>query len=178
MSTLSTPRLTLHPFAPADFERLVANMLTDSRVVAFYYAYQGLTEVAQIRAQAKADFWAHFEESRADHGLEIWAAYASTSSDDLLGWCGLVHTELSERYGGPELQYMVAGAAHGQGYATEMGAAALEYAAQQLGLPTVIATVDIPNLGSIRVLEKLGFAQVGQITAYGSDDMYLYRKTY
>ena len=41
---------------------------------------------------------------------------------------------------------------------------------------SAIATVDIPNIGSIRVLEKLGFLLVKQIHAYGSDDMYLYRR--
>ena len=39
---------------------------------------------------------------------------------------------------------------------------------------SVIATVDIPNVGSIKVLEKLGFVRTGKIHAYGSDDMYLY----
>ena len=39
----------------------------------------------------------------------------------------------------------------------------------------IIATVDIPNTGSIRVLEKLGFRREGQIEAYGSFEMYLYR---
>ncbi len=40
----------------------------------------------------------------------------------------------------------------------------------------VIATVDIPDIGSIRVLEKLNFDFQGQIEAYGSDNMYLYTK--
>jgi RimJ/RimL family protein N-acetyltransferase len=41
--------------------------------------------------------------------------------------------------------------------------------------PSVIATVDKPNKGSIRVLEKLGFEFVDQIYAYESPDMFLYK---
>jgi len=40
----------------------------------------------------------------------------------------------------------------------------------------VIATVDIPNVGSIRVREKLNFDFQGEIEAYGSSDMFLYTK--
>jgi RimJ/RimL family protein N-acetyltransferase len=35
--------------------------------------------------------------------------------------------------------------------------------------------VDIPNKGSIRVLEKLGFEFDSQIEIYGSTEMYFYR---
>jgi RimJ/RimL family protein N-acetyltransferase len=38
----------------------------------------------------------------------------------------------------------------------------------------IIATVDIPNKRSIRVLEKLGFEFGGQIEAYNSSEMYFY----
>jgi RimJ/RimL family protein N-acetyltransferase len=63
---------------------------------------------------------------------------------------------------------------HGKGYATELAGEVLQHAVDALGLDYVIATVDIPNVASIRVLEKLGFRPEGQITAYGSDQMYLY----
>ena len=59
-------------------------------------------------------------------------------------------------------------------YATELAGEVLRHAHDVLELNRVIATVDIPNVGSIRVLEKLGFQLEGQIEAYGSDQMYLY----
>ena len=71
---------------------------------------------------------------------------------------------------------MIARRGHGRGYATELASAVLGHAAEHSLTPTVIATVDIPNIGSIRVLEKLGFEKRGQIEAYGSTDMLLYRK--
>ena len=92
-----------------------------------------------------------------------------------VGWSGLLYTSLSEHYGAPELQYMISGNMHGKGYATELAGEVLRHAFDELGLDYVIATVDIPNTGSIRVLEKLGFDLEGQIEVYGSDQMYLYR---
>jgi len=172
-----TARLDLHPFSDADFERFVAEMLTDARVTEFYFSYKDVDDLETIRQQASKDFRDHFEDSRDNHGLEIWAAYESDNMDRFVGWSGLLHTSLSEKYGGPELQYMIAGDAHGRGFATEIAAAVLRHADEELQLKSVIATVDIPNTGSIRVLEKLGFEHEGQIEAYGSTDMFLYRKS-
>jgi len=173
-----TARLDLRPFSGEDFGRFVAEMLTDARVTEFYYSYKDVDDVETIRQQADKDFWDHFQDSRDNHGLEIWAAYENSSTDRFVGWSGLLHTTLSEEYGGPELQYMIAGDAHGRGYATEMAAEVLRHADEKLKLKSVIATVDIPNTGSIRVLEKLGFEHEGQIEAYGSSNMFLYRRTF
>jgi len=170
-------RLNLRPFSDEDFEVFVAEMLTDPRVVEFYYSYRDVDDIETIRQQAAKDFLDHFEDSRANHGLEVWAAFDDEEFSHFVGWSGLLHTSLSEQFGGPELQYMIAGDAHGNGYATELAQATLRHAADELNLRTVIATVDIPNQGSIRVLEKLGFSHDRQIEAYGSSEMYLYRKS-
>jgi RimJ/RimL family protein N-acetyltransferase len=172
-----TARLDLRPFSDADFGRFVAEMLTDPRVTEFYFSYKDVDDLETIRQQADKDFRDHFEDSRTNHGLEIWAAYEIDGNDRFVGWSGLLHTSLSEKYGGPELQYMIAGDSHGRGYATEIAAEVLRHADEELDLKSVIATVDIPNTGSIRVLEKLGFEHEGQIEAYGSNDMFLYRRT-
>jgi len=172
-----TARLDLHPFSDADFERFVAEMLTDARVTEFYYSYRDIDDLETIRQQARKDFLDHFQNSRENHGLEIWAAYENDNTNRFVGWSGLLHTSLSEKYGGPELQYMIASDAHGRGYATELAEEVLRHASQELKLKSAIATVDIPNSGSIRVLEKLGFDYEGQIEAYGSTEMFLYRRT-
>ena len=175
MKMIKTERLILNPFSMSNFETFVTEMLTDSRVVEFYYSYKKMSNIDQIHAKAKKEFWEHFEENRLDYGLDVWAARIKSDSDKFIGWGGLLHTELSLKYEGPELQYMIAGNAHGKGYATEPASAVLDYA-KKSGLKSVIATVDIPNIGSIKVLGKLGFEYVGKIDAYGSTDMYLYRK--
>lgn len=175
MKVIQTQRLILNPFSRLDFDIFVMDMLTDSRVVEFYYSYKKMSDIDQIRSRAKKEFWEHFEESRIDYGLEIWAARSSSDKNEFIGWGGLLQTELSLKYEGPELQYMIAGNAHGIGYATELASAILVYA-KKGGLKSVIATVDIPNIGSIKVLKKVGFECIEKIEAYGSADMYLYRK--
>lgn len=173
-TALHTERLVLRPFSRQDFDYFVSEMLTDPRVVEFYYSFRDQVDSDRIRQQAKDDFWDQFEESRANHQLEIWAACESAGEGRFVGWSGLLYTSLSERYGAPELQYMISGSMHGKGYATELAGAVLRHAVDVLGLKYFMATVDIPNVGSIRVLEKLGFQLEGQIDAYGSDQMYLY----
>ena len=172
---LRTARLVLRPFSQQDFDHFVTEMLTDPRVVEFYYSFRGEVDTDRIRQHAKDDFWDQFEASRADHKLEIWAACETEGNGRFVGWSGLLYTSLSERYGAPELQYMISGNMHGKGYATELAREVLRHAVDVLGLNHVIAAVDIPNVGSIRVLEKLGFQLEGQIEAYGSDQMFLYR---
>lgn len=175
MPNLETERLRLTPFAAADFTRFVENMLTDPRVVRFYYSYRYLNDIEAIRKKAQSDFMDEFEDAQRNHGLRVWAAYERANPEKLAGWCGLLHGEMSARYGEPELQYMIAGDSHGKGLATELAYAVVQNAFTENVTETIVATVDIPNVGSIRVLEKLGFTKVGQVNAYGSDDMYLYR---
>ena len=175
MKVINTQRLVLNSFSEDDFDLFISDMLTDARVVQFYYKYQGLSNIDQIRTEALKDFWEHFEESKEEHGMDIWAA-RETNNNEFVGWCGLLHTELTLKYGGPELQYMISGNAHGKGFATEFASGVLNYAEEKGNLNSVIATVDIPNIGSIRVLEKLEFEFVGKIEAYGSIEMYLYQK--
>lgn len=173
---MKSKRLQLRPMTREDFDLFVRDMLTDPNVVEYYHSYRGLFDLQQIRVRADADFWDHFEESRANTAFEIYSIFAgSVEPDSFAGWAGLLHSSLSDEYGGPELQYMIASRAAGKGYATEAAGRVLEDARERALTPTVIATVDIPNTSSIRVLEKLQFEFVGQIEAYGSSEMYLYQ---
>ena len=174
MNHFETQRLRLSPFSPSDFARFVEDMLTDRRVIEFYYSYQDIDDLEAIREKAKSDFWDEIETAGTEHGLPVWAAYERSADRRFVGWCGLLHGELSQQNGAPELQYMIAGDSHGQGYATELARAVIEKALTENVADTIVATVDIPNRGSIRVLEKLGFDLIRQIYAYGSEDMYLY----
>lgn len=167
----------LKPMTPGDFEHFVRDMLTDPKVVEHYHSYRGLFDLQQIRVNAQKDFWEHFEESRTGSSFEIFSIFEhgdAAEEDRFVGWTGLLHSSLSDEYGGPELQYMIASRAFGLGYATEAATAVIDEARQLKLTPKIIATVDIPNIGSIRVLEKLAFEFVGQIESYGSSEMYLY----
>lgn len=162
------------------FDIFVRDMLTDPKVVEHYHNYRGLFDLQQIRVRAARDFWDHFQESRAATRFEIFSIFEginATSQEAFVGWAGLLQSSLGDEYGAPELQYMIASRAFGKGYATEASMAIIEEAKEHNLTPKIIATVDIPNSSSIRVLEKLQFEFVGQIEAYGSDAMYLYTYT-
>jgi len=174
---LKSDRLTLKPMSYDDFELFVRDMLTDPKVVEHYHAYRGLFDLQQIRVRAEKDFWQNFEASRAKPGCEIWSIFegsARATGKAFIGWAGLLHSSLSDEHGGPELQFMLSSGMFGKGYATEAATMVMQDARQRQLAPMVIATVDIPNKRSIRVLEKLEFEFVGQIDAYNSSDMYLY----
>lgn len=70
-----------------------------------------------------------------------------------------------------EVGYVLWPWARGHGYATEGAAAAIEYGFTEWGLHRIEAELDPRNVGSIRVLERLGFRHEGdQIEAYWVGD--------
>lgn len=66
----ATPTLTLFPFSKVEFDLFVEGMLTDPRLVEFFYAYKAMNDVEQVRKRAERDFWAHFTASRSHGGLD------------------------------------------------------------------------------------------------------------
>jgi RimJ/RimL family protein N-acetyltransferase len=177
MMQLRSNRLTLVPMTHDDFDLFVRDILTDPKVVEHYQNFRDLFDMQQIRVRAENDFWQHFEVSRKKCGCEIWSIFTGMVPADkaFIGWTGLVHTVLSDRYGPPELQFMLTSRVFGKGYATEAATLVIEDARERQLVTEIIATVDIPNKGSIRVLEKLGFEFDSQIEIYGSTEMYFYR---
>lgn len=91
------------------------------------------------------------------HGFGRWACALRTTGE-VIGFCGLKYLpELDE----VDLGYRFVPEHWGRGYATESGRAALEVGAE-LGLREVTAYVLPANLGSVRVLDKLGFRRAGE----------------
>lgn len=76
----------------------------------------------------------------------------------VIGYCGLVADP--EHADEPELAFELLAAEHGQGFATE-AAAAVVHRAREAGIPRLRAGVWDWNTASRRVLEKLGFREVG-----------------
>ncbi len=56
----------------------------------------------------------------------------------------------------PELGYMLREHAEGRGYATEAARRAMRYAFEELGLTTLVSTMDHDNAASLKVAQKLG----------------------
>jgi [ribosomal protein S5]-alanine N-acetyltransferase len=143
---LTTARCVLRPLRAADASDLhrlwsspgVRRYLWDGEVIPF-------AQTADVIERSERLF--------DQHGYGIWGAW-STASQTLIGFTGLwLFRDPPEL----ELLYGVDEQFWGQGYAPEIAQAVIEYCFETLDLRAVRASTDVPNVASIRVLEKLGF---------------------
>jgi RimJ/RimL family protein N-acetyltransferase len=89
-------------------------------------------------------------------GIGLYALSATDAADVFVGRAGLRRVEI-EGAGEIELLYAVTAESWGRGYATEIGAALVEFAVARLEAPSVIAYTMPHNVRSLHVMEKLGF---------------------
>jgi [ribosomal protein S5]-alanine N-acetyltransferase len=140
---LSSRRVVLRPVQTSDIDtlhqhwnhRAVRRYLWDDRPLA-------RKTVEAIVTQSEQDF------RRAGYGLWLME-YDETP----IGCCGL---RLDDQQDLVELLYSVDAAYWGQGLATEAARTVVVFAFETLGLEQLVASVDEPNIASIRVLEKVG----------------------
>lgn len=112
----------------------------------------GRPTVADIAAQIAAE--------QEKSGPRLLAVERKVTAD-VIGYCGLiVHGNGSPDE--PELAYELLRAAHGSGYATEAGRAVVDWAGEA-GYRRLWAGVWSWNTASRRVLQKLGFHEVGRV---------------
>ncbi|HEX6746560.1 MAG TPA: GNAT family N-acetyltransferase [Longimicrobium sp.] len=90
--------------------------------------------------------------ARHGHGLN---AVMLKETGERIGMCGLLKRE---QYDDVDVGYAFLPEFWGKGYAVEAASAVLEHGRRTLGLTRAIALVSPGNAGSVRVLEKLGFA--------------------
>ncbi len=77
---------------------------------------------------------------------------------------------------GPEILNVLCAEHHGKGYAVEAARTVIERVRETTDVTSMCLTTDAPNTGSRIVAEKLGFAEVAVVTAYGADDMVFYAR--
>ncbi|HEY9235574.1 MULTISPECIES: GNAT family N-acetyltransferase [Phenylobacterium] len=144
---ITTSRLILRPMMAEDLEPLLA-MTSDPQVMAFVGDGQTLDRAATALwiENAAAALRASDVGSRA---------VVLRDSGKVIGWAGIIPTAVQGRV---ELIYGFSRAYWGRGYASEATAALLE--ASDAG--PIDATIDPNNGPSRRILEKLGFAAVGE----------------
>lgn len=80
--------------------------------------------------------------------------------DRPIGICGLIRRDTLPDV---DLGFAFLSAHHGRGYAAEAARAVLRHARSALGLGRVLAITMPTNEGSIRVLQGLGFADIGTV---------------
>jgi RimJ/RimL family protein N-acetyltransferase len=147
---LTTARLGLRPHQPGD-EPFMLQLNSDPEVVR-YTGDGPFAELSEAEAVV-ASLARQYREERMGRFLAIELATGAP-----IGWCGL--KRLSP--GGPvDLGYRLLRSAWGRGLATEAARACVAYGFGELGLHRLIAKVAPDNLGSVRVVTKLGFQPCG-----------------
>lgn len=87
-------------------------------------------------------------------GIDLRTGETMVGSTDLMGLDG-------QGDGAAELGYILGRPYWGRGYMTEAAGLTVDIAFEELGLKRLAAFADIENMGSRRVLEKLGFRATG-----------------
>ncbi len=142
------------PLQPADLDNL-AQMYADPEVML------GSSGVAAARSRKDSEAW--LRQALASPTAPYHRTFRVESRGDgsFLGRCGLrPESETRET----ELAFAFVRAAWGRGIATEAAQALLEWGRTN-GLERVVACVLAGNMGSQRVLEKIGMRRVGDTPA-------------
>ena len=155
VSLPQTPRLMMRPHRPDDVDFMIA-LNADPEVVR-YTGDVAFTERSEAEAVV-ASLEQQYRERRLGRFVVL-----DRHTGERLGWCGL---RWFEQEGGADLGFRFFRAVWGRGYATEAGRAYLDYGAA-LGVPRIFANAIPSNIGSVRVLEKLGFRRTGTFDADG-----------
>jgi RimJ/RimL family protein N-acetyltransferase len=121
--------------------------------VARYWSREPWTDIAQAEESIKSTMAAREDGSEARFGIELLA------TGELIGNAGLHHFFAQNRR--CDIGYALASKYWGQGYVTEALRALIRHGFDALDLNRIEADIDPRNIGSARVLEKLGFRKEG-----------------
>lgn len=152
---LETNRLIMRPFEETDAEGLF--LLDSNPEVMKYVGGVVSTEIEQSRQMIE-----FIQNQYKENGVGRLAVIEK-SSNTLIGWSGLKYLtkEINGMKNVYELGYRFLPEYWGKGYATETAIAALNYAFNEIKTDVVYAMAVTENAGSNRVLQKLGFEELG-----------------
>lgn len=148
---LETERCVLRAITPDDIHDIFEYMSDDS--VTQYLPWDTASTLEEADATIQR-YRTIFEEQT---GI-AWGIMNKTNHK-LIGICLLWHFNLSHFRA--EIGYMLGSSWWGQGFMTEVTSAVLDYGFNDMGFHSMEAHIDPNNIGSQRLLEKLGFIQEG-----------------
>ncbi|CAG9238183.1 Acetyltransferase [Paraburkholderia tropica] len=155
--TFETRRLVIRPRTLLDTDEFLA-MDCDPEVTRFVDGPWG-------DSQRHRDFIETRTLASYPPGMGYWTIRNRSDASEFLGWILLIPTDARD----PEVEigWRLPRKAWGSGIATEAAFPVLQHATATLGLATVVAEIDILNLGSLRVAEKLGLTRRGEVIDHG-----------
>ena len=146
MRAIATSGLVLEPLVVAHAEAMFE--LLDDAAIYRYLDYPPPPSVDHLR-----DVYAKLEARASPDGTEIWLNWVVRSQGHTP--VGYVQATISQRTA--FVAYMLGRKHWGRGYAQEAMQAMLEHLASAYGVDCYLATVEVDNQRSIRLLTRLGF---------------------
>ncbi len=149
METISGKRVSLRPLSPCDKESIFA-LFSDPEAMR-HWSYPPYTELSQAEQRLKRD--------RVGAEKGEWLPWGIALDTALIGTVTL--HDLNREQGRAEIGYMLGRTYWGQGLAREAVTLAIDHAFGPLGLRRLEADIDPRNVGSEKLLERLGFQKEG-----------------
>jgi RimJ/RimL family protein N-acetyltransferase len=150
---LTTARLILRPFTPADAPD-VQRYVSDRDIAAMTLS------IPHPYPDDGAEKWISTQPAKYAEGKRASFAITERESGALAGAIGL---HIEGAHGRAELGYWIAKPFWGRGYATEASWAMLQFGFEALGLNKIHAAVFIKNPASDRVIRKIGMKWEGRL---------------
>jgi RimJ/RimL family protein N-acetyltransferase len=145
---LETDRLLLRPFAPSDHDAMLAIF---SRKEVVEYLYEGPHDEEEVRRRLDQKIaWRQID----GPGDVLRLAVLLKANGRVIGDVVLTWIDNEHRQG--EIGYVLHPDHKGKGYATEAVSVLLRVAFEVLELHRVFGRTEVRNVGSVRVMEKLG----------------------
>ena len=158
---IETARLRLRPWTAENVKDL-HNLWTEPEVRKYLW-----DDVVITRERAASEVQRSLECFESS-GFGQWTVFCKAERP-MIGFCGF------RLFGEPrevELLYGIAPAYWGRGFATEGARAMLRFGFEELGFDRVLAGADPPNIGSFRVMEKIGMTLAKRPSIDGSEAVY------
>jgi ribosomal-protein-alanine N-acetyltransferase len=157
MQTIVTPTLTLEPLLASHADAMF-ELLSDQAI------YQYLDYAPPASAEYLRGVYARLEARRSPDGSEAWLNWVIRPRDQPL--VGYVQATVAHNRSA-HVAYVLASKYWGHGYAQLAVAAMLEHLASTYDVGRCLATVEVENQRSIRLLERLGFHPVAAHDLHG-----------
>lgn len=164
------------PAIIAETEHCYLKEMTETDFSALFHIYQKpevakyLSEPMKNEKEELDKFKAYVTWTYSFFGYGYWGVYEQ-NSHRFIGRAG--YEVGSEPL---EAGYLLDSFVWGKGYGTEILSALIQYADQELGIPTMMVRIHRNNIASFRVAEKCGMVQIGTDTT-GELLLYQYKKS-
>lgn len=156
---LETERLILRSFKPEDAEEVFNNWTSDADVAKFmrWSVHKSISDTFE---------WITSEFELIDSDTIYNWIFVLKETDELIGSGGLVYNREKQMF---ELGYNIMKKYWNQGLTTEASFKILEFAENEMSLPELFCCHAKDNIGSGKVIEKLGFKYTGDNVYYSWD---------